>query len=338
MIGIRVDVNQEIATGHIKRDIAIALCLRKMGRECVFISADENCLSYLATYNFKSVILESAWDDMESELSKLEIVIKENNIESLLVDSYMVTEGYMQRLSEMTVVTYFDELGNFGYGCQQLINGVLEPPDYSNASGKALLGPAYVSLRQEFAEMPPKEIRSNLDKLMITSGGTDNYHFCKKFLDIILEQPQWNNLTIMVVIGEFSKDKELLQRLYGDNKRVELYINAQNMSELMQRADYVITAGGTTLYEVCAVGTAGSCYSIADNQLEIVQSFHNKGLIFYGGNFRNNPEETLKLLLMQMEQARDVEFRRAQAVKLQQLVDGMGAWRIAEALVNAPNL
>ena len=30
MIGIRVDVNQKVATGHIKRDIAITLCLREI--------------------------------------------------------------------------------------------------------------------------------------------------------------------------------------------------------------------------------------------------------------------------------------------------------------------
>ena len=38
MIGIRVDVNKIIATGHIKRDIEIALCLRKMGEECICVS------------------------------------------------------------------------------------------------------------------------------------------------------------------------------------------------------------------------------------------------------------------------------------------------------------
>lgn len=338
MIGIRVDVNQKIATGHIKRDNAIALCLRKMGQECVFISADENCLPYLATYDFKSVILGSVWNDMESELSKLEIVIKENNIESLLVDSYMVTERYMKKLSEITVVTYFDELGKFGYGCQQLINGVLEPPDYSEAPGKALLGPDYVSLRQEFSELPPKKIRPNLDRLMITSGGTDNYHFCADFLEFILQQPQWNDLQVVVAIGEFSEDKEVLQRRYANEPRVDLYVNAQNMSELMSNADYVITAGGTTLYEVCAVGTAASCYAIADNQLEIVQSFHERDLVSFAGDFRRNPKETMQQLLMQMENAREEHFRREQSIKLQRIVDGRGAWRIAEALVNAPNL
>lgn len=156
MIGIRVDVNREVATGHIKRDMAIALCLRKMGQKCLFISADDNCVPYLAAQGFPYVVLDSKWYELEGELDKMERVIREYHIDSLLVDSYLVTERYMQSLSQMTKVTYFDELGLFGYGCSQLINGVLEPPDYSRAPGKALLGAEYVSLREEFMDLPPR--------------------------------------------------------------------------------------------------------------------------------------------------------------------------------------
>lgn len=333
MIGIRVDVNQKVATGHIKRDIAIALCLRKMGQECLFISADDNCIPYLEPHNFTCIVLDSKWDDMESELDEIERVIKEKAIHSLLVDSYLVTEKYMQYLSGLTRVTYFDELGIFGFGCQQLINGVLEPPDYSHASGKAFTGPDYVSLRQEFMNLPPKKISATLDKLLITSGGTDNYHFCVRFLEYILNQPQWKDLKIAVAIGELSGDIEFLNAKYSENERVGLHINAQNMSELMGEADYVVTAGGTALYEVCAVGVAASGYALADNQLENAKAFHGKGLVAYAGDFREEPQKVMEQILEHMEQARSKEYRILQAEKLQKMVDGKGARRIAEALV-----
>lgn len=333
MIGIRVDVNQKVATGHIKRDIAIALCLRKMGQECLFISADDNCIPYLAAYQFQNIILDSKWDDLESELEKIEAVIRENAIHSLLVDSYLITETYMQHLSALTKVTYFDELGVFGYGCQQLINGVLEPPDYSKAVGKAFTGPDYVSLRREFMNLSPKKVSDHINTLMITSGGTDNYHFCVRFLEYILDQPEWQDLQIVVAVGELSGDIERLKEKYSRNERVRLYINAQNMSELMQVADYVITAGGTALYEVCAVGVTASCYAIADNQLENAQAFHNRGLVAYAGDFREEPMQVMERILQQMKQAAAREYRLAQSVKLQNMVDGKGAWRIAEALV-----
>lgn len=334
MIGIRVDVNQEIATGHIRRDIAIALCLRQLGQECIFISADENCLSYLAPHGFQCFILNSKWNEMEGELEILRDAIKKYDITGLLVDSYMITESYMTQLKEMTTVTYFDELYKLGYGCQQVINGVLVPPDYSMASGKTLLGPDYVSLRQEFLELPEKNIRPRIEKLFLTSGGTDNYHFCAKFLDFFLGKPQWKNVKVITAIGELSVDKELLRERYEKEERVELHINSSCMAKLMQDADYAVTAGGTSLYEVCAVGVASSCYAIGDNQVEIARSFHEKGLVSYAGDFRKAPMQTLETILAHMEEAKTEMFRREKASMLQKIVDGKGALRIAEALIN----
>lgn len=336
MIGIRVDVNQVIATGHIKRDIEIALCLREMGQECLFLSADDKCLPYLEPYGFHSVILESRWDDMEGELEQLKAAIEKYGIDSLLVDSYMITEAYMKQLKQMTVVTYFDELGKFGYGCQQLINGVLVPPDYTKAPGKALLGPEYVSLRQEFSNLPAKSIRPRIEKLLITSGGTDNYHFCVQFLEFFMEKPQWQHVKVMVAVGDLSADKEILKQRYGNVERVELHINSQHMAGLMQDADYAVTAGGTTLYEVCAAGVSASCYVIADNQLDIAESFHDRGLISFAGDFREDPCRTMQQILRQMMQVGPEEVRREKAARLQNIVDGKGAWRIAKALVKAP--
>lgn len=335
MIGIRVDVNQIIATGHIKRDIEVAVCLRQMGEECLFLSADETCLPYLAPYGFKSVILNSRWDDMESELERIQEVIKTYKIESLLVDSYMVTENYMKKLSQMTCVTYFDEMGKFGYGCQQLINGVLVPPDYSKAAGKAFLGPEYVSLRGEFSGLPPKTIRPSIYTLFLTSGGTDNYHFCVNFLESFLENPEWKDVKVVVAVGEFSVDKEKLKALYDNHDRVQVMINATNMAQLMQEADYAVTAGGTSLYEVCAAGVAASCFAIGDNQIEIAKSFDERDLVSYAGDFRENPKRTIENIFCHMIKAKDAEVRQKKAVRLQKLVDGKGAWRIAEALSKA---
>lgn len=338
MIGIRVDVNKIIATGHIKRDMAIALCLREMGQECLFISADDNCLPYLEPYGFQSVILNSQWDDLEKELEKLQQIIAEYEIRSLLVDSYMVTEKYMQTLSELTVVTYFDELAKFGYGCHQLINGVLVPPDYSRAKGRALLGPDYVSMRQEFVGLSSKTIRPRIEKVLVTSGGTDNYHFCLKFTEAFLAAEEWKDVKLLVAVGELNGDRNLLEERYDDNERVELYVNHGRMAELMQQADYALTAGGTTLYEVCAAGVAASCYAIADNQLEIAEDFHKRGLISYAGDFRADEQGTIQKIFEQIRGAQSMQFRKEKAQKLQSLVDGKGAGRIAKALVEAPTM
>ena len=230
MIGIRVDVNRTVATGHIQRDLSVARKLREMGQECLFISADENCIPYLKGEGFQAEILHSDWEHLEGETEQLCELLKKRRIHSLLVDSYYVTPVYMKRLSEMVRVTYFDELYLQGYGCQQVINGVLEPPDYKDYNGKAFTGASYVSLRDEFSNLPPKKIRSAISKLLVTSGGTDNYHFSKCFLEEFLERKEWQEVRVILVIGNLCCDREELLKKYEKNPRVEIYVNTNRMA------------------------------------------------------------------------------------------------------------
>ncbi len=100
----------------------------------------------------------------------------------------------------------------------------------------------------------------------------------------------------------------------------------------MLDADYAVTAGGTTLYEICAAGLAGSCFCIADNQSEIVKDFDRSGLVRFGGDYRNHPEETLQTIFAQIREAFPSAYRREKSQRLRSLVDAKGARRIAKAL------
>lgn len=333
MIGIRVDVNKTVATGHILRDLAVARKLRELGQDCLFFSADEECLPYLEKDGFSAVILHSDWKRLDGETEVFCAILREKQVHSLLVDSYYVTPSYVKRLSEITRVTYFDELFLQGYGCQQLINGLLEPPDYSGAPGTAFTGPAYVALREEFEQLPPKEIRPSIQKILVTSGGTDNHHFGLAFLERFLREGQWKSVRVTLVVGSLCSDREELLRRYGGDERVEILVNTSEMARLLQDADYAVTAGGTTLYEVCAAGVAASSYVLGDNQVELAKSFARKELIAFAGDFRTDGQKTMDNVLAQMAQAGTAEFRREKASRLQGIVDGQGARRIAEILL-----
>lgn len=333
MIGIRVDVNRTIATGHIMRDISIARKLKMLGADFMFISADEQCVPYLEKENFKYKILNSSFENLNSEIEAMSDIIKEYDIHSLLVDTYYATKEYMEALTKLTKVTYFDEMYKLGFGCDQMINGVIEPPDYSMAKGTAFLGPDYVPLREEFNNLPNKPVNDRIEKILVTSGGTDNYHFIKEFLTRFLETPKWDEVKLLVVVGSLNVDKDWIISKFSNNDRVKLYINTNEMAKLFQEADYALSAGGTTLYEVCATGVCASSYALADNQLEIVQSFDRLGLISYAGDYRKDKDATINNIILQIENAKSADYRREKAARLQKIVDGNGAVRIAKLLL-----
>ena len=98
MLYIRADMNEIMATGHIMRCLAIADAARELGRDTTFILADEQAVLLVRKRGYHSIVLDTGWDKMDMELPILQKVITEYGIQSLLVDSYMVTSNYLQIL------------------------------------------------------------------------------------------------------------------------------------------------------------------------------------------------------------------------------------------------
>lgn len=105
------------------------------------------------------------------------------------------------------------------------------------------------------------------------------------------------------------------------------------MEDYMKTADIAVSAGGTTLYELCACGTPAISYSFVDNQLDNVKQFQEDGLIDYAGDVRY--DRVIENILRYLEiYSADITLRRQRSVKMQKLIDGNGASRITDALMN----
>ena len=100
MIAIRVDGNPQIATGHVMRCLSIANGLKKTGHPPLFIVADAVSENLLSQSGFPTVNLHSEWNNLESEITKISGIIKQNNITKLIIDTYSVTEKYLFELKE----------------------------------------------------------------------------------------------------------------------------------------------------------------------------------------------------------------------------------------------
>ena len=100
----------------------------------------------------------------------------------------------------------------------------------------------------------------------------------------------------------------------------------------MSRACMAVTAGGTTLYELCAMGVPTVSYSMADNQIPNVQKFHEMQLIDYTGDIRNTDVAGHISGLLEKYQE-DMSLRQERSQRMQELVDGKGAARIADGII-----
>lgn len=330
-IYIRVDMNEIIATGHVMRCLSIADAARQWGKETIFITADEKPVEMLKARGYEPVVLHTDWQDMERELEVFVPFLKNNEVCRLLVDSYQVTEKYLKCLEEVTEVFYLDDLDAFEYPVRNVIcyANYYSKLSYGNYKDnvKFYLGTSYMPIRKVFQNCRTKQIREKIENIMILSGGSDNFHMIENIANLFKEK---KDVQADVICGAFYPDFEELKGKFTEYKNLHFYQNVNNLEEFMEKADLAISAGGTTLYELSAKGTPTISYSFADNQLKNVQQFEEDGLISYAGDIRS--DDVYGNIYHLYEEHQSFRLRWERSKKMQKVVDGKGAGRIAALL------
>lgn len=330
-IYIRADMNANIAAGHMMRCLSIADAAREQGTKTVFLTADEIPKQLLETRGYEVIVLHSDWEKKEEELDSLLAVIRERGIRKLLIDSYQVTECYLKTLEQYTEVFYLDDLDAFPYPVSHVI---CYANYYSQLSYAAYpfktqfhLGTSYMPVRKVYQNCGTKKIRERIERILVLSGGSDPYHILENIVETFDGEA---GIEMDVICGAFYADFEGLQKKYSSRDKLHFYQNVSNLENYMEQADLAFSAGGTTLYELCAMGTPAISYAFADNQLRNVQQFARDGIIAYAGDVRY--EDVYKNLYQWYQKYKMPEERQVRSRKMQKILDGKGAARIASLL------
>lgn len=333
---IRADMNCVIATGHMMRCLSIADAISKRGGRVIFISADSEPEKLVKSRGYEIEILGSDWNDMEAEIPKLATILERYSNKVMLVDTYQVTEKYFSEIKKYVKAIYIDDLKAGAFDVHTIVSyavyaGDLDYPAFykeKNLEPNFCLGLDYTPLRDMFVDCPAKAINSKIEKILVMSGGTDTCNMLDKFTAALAQK----GYELTVICGRLNPNRETLRRKY-DEKNVTILDSVDNMKDYINDADVVITAGGTTLYELCAVGTPAITFSFADNQLLNVAGFDSRGIMYCAGDARCDDVvgKTLELLA----KYEDVSVRQKMSVLQRNTVDGHGADRIAEIMYEA---
>lgn len=338
-IGIRVDANEIIATGHVSRCLAIAEALRRTGQCPVFICADE-CPGFLIEqkgYEFFS--LQSDWKNMEEEIASLQKLVEQQNIGILFVDSYYVTKSYLKKMHALTKVVYMDDLGKDVYDVDAIVCYANYYKDFRleerySSKVRIFQGIKYAPLRTTFSNLPLKEISPAVKKIIVLSGGTDPYDFLERFSEKILKSSLYETLEIIYVIcGRYYKKYNELARKFGENSKYRFFKAVEDLEQYMLLADVAITAAGVTAYELCAAGVPAITYVMADNQRKNAESFHKDGLMEYAGDLRTDPVLN-KIVELLNGKYQDYSYRKEVSNAMKKRVDGKGSEHVAKVLLD----
>ena len=102
-------------------------------------------------------------------------------------------------------------------------------------------------------------------------------------------------------------------------------------------SDIAVSAGGTTLAELCAVGLPTVCFAIAENQLPGTAAYAAEGLMLFAGSVMTERRQVIERVVCNVRLlAMDFNKRENMAKKARSAIDGKGAYRIAEEIVHMP--
>lgn len=346
MFYIRADGNTQIGMGHIMRCLSIAEAAADLGEACkpVFLVADEACRSMIAERGFRVIVLHTDYRDMMSELPQLENMLAWER-DLLLVDSYQADTAYFAAVSKLAVTVCLEDMGE-PYPVDMLINYNLYAPKLAGRyqiNGKpldTLLGAPFVPLRSLFQTDNAYTVRDRVTDVMITTGGSDPHFAAGAFLGAFLAEEKTfccghdkNPITWHVVSGPFNTFATDLKEQFGGRDNVVIYEGLKDLKALMKRCDVVLTATGSTVYEICALGVPMIAFYFAENQRQGAQELAELTEIVNAGCFCADKDTVTKQAIEALRRCvRDKEYRALLYRQERRLVDAKGAGRIASRI------
>lgn len=350
---IRADGNAKTGAGHLMRCMTVAEELAELegSRDCIlFLCADEQSAALAGEHGFRAGVLGTDYRDMEAELPRWEKALEQWGVENsggrvaeaqsgfpaavVLADSYYVTDGYLESLKRFGRVALLDDLGIHAFPVDCVIN-YNAPADraaykklYQGRKIRLVTGSGYVPVRRQFLNRGYR-VRSRVKKVLITTGGGDIDNIARR----IFEKIQAADKEYYLIIGQFNPHFREMKELEENCENLHILHHVTDMAGLMEECDAAVTAGGTTVYELAAVGVPFICFSYAENQEALTEYVGEKAIAGFAGAYHREPEETLVRLGQFFSELCGGEDKRRRFSEAERaMIDGGGARRLAEIL------
>jgi spore coat polysaccharide biosynthesis protein SpsF len=192
-------------------------------------------------------------------------------------------------------------------------------------------GPAYAILRDQFRGRE-KEVRDQPRMVLLSFGGSDPQGLTLKAARALQGLPA--EVKVLAVAGPafaYRREFEALERTLP--RRVPLINEAAgHIADLMLEADAVVGSGGMSVYEIAALGTPGIVLGQNLREDQRMREFARHGTIEYLGLGTEVAEDGITAAVRAL--LFDVERRREMSRRGRALVDGLGASRAAEVILD----
>ena len=329
---IRADASAETGGGHIGRCLALAEAARARGDTAVFATRADAELgqSMLTAANFRYHLLDCD-DDWQSDASATAQIL--DDIDWIIVDHYGLDVRWEAVFRDEGVrILVLDDLADRRHACDVLVDTGRSVRDQGVYDGlvptecRRLLGPRFLCLRREFnATNVNRCVKAGTD-LLVFFGSADGFALTGPTLDALERLALPEDVTIHVVLTAATARYDELRARGG----IVVHQNVTDMAGLLAKMDFVIGAGGISLWERCCMGVPSLTIALNDNQAPGVELAAKSGGTFYLSlDDARNPDLLAAAVARRITDHKDWPDIAAAG---RRLVDGKGAVRVLSML------
>jgi spore coat polysaccharide biosynthesis predicted glycosyltransferase SpsG len=330
IVGIRCDAGARTGVGHLVRCVALA-------EELVARGVGVRFLSDLGGVEWAEAQLSRRglpWHPPPFDPVGLVAALERLEIDALVIDSYTLPPPHSVavRRSGRRVLAIVD--GDFrGQSADiyvdQNLDSVIHVEDAIGLAGLdyALLRASVRSLRPA---APPVHRSGRTPKVVAFFGGTDAYRAAPQVAELLTGTGVPFDATI--VGADEQLRAELAAIPAGPGRRLEIIPPTDDLPKLLAGADLAVSASGTSTWELLCLGLPSALVWVVDNQILGYERVMARGIaagLGQLGHFGDDAVSTLRRLLT------DADLRTDLAARAWAAVDGRGAERVADALLQA---
>lgn len=343
-VGLRCDAGPRRGVGHLVRCLALSEELITRGAHVVLFGSVSD-VGWASRHLAARGIPRYPGPDTPSELVA---VARKHELDVLVLDSYELDPACAGALRAAGIRTLAVVDGDTrGQDADLYLDQNLGA--HSAAAGDRMLaGTNYVLLRREILDRRPAAPRpptpTTRPRVLAFFGGTDACGAAPPLARLLLATGQQLDLT--VVVARESIGAELAVIRPGPQQTVRAVPPTDALPDLIATADLVVSAAGTSTWELCCLGVPSALVCVVDNQRDSYRRVIREGVAAglgelpvlvttgaSGDTARTNAILTLRELLT------GAEYRAELGARAWAMVDGGGSARVADAvdaLVGAP--
>lgn len=341
-LGILCEAGPTIGLGHLRRCLVIAEAARLRGITVRFaIGGSTEAGAIIERAGFPIVASAILLDPAEAKaaLRGSDLLLLDLVHPMRLADPAGLAALAAQLAASVGPVAALDGLppirmgARWGEGVSLLISPYLDAPDDAPAVLRHLRGTAYFPLDPAYrSDEPPRPIPRRLSRVLVAPGGSDPFGIALLALSALTLIP--GRLRVKVVLGRLVPTRVRFAVAVAADRSphtVSIVRDLPNLAAPMRESDLAIAGAGLTTYELAATGTPAIIIPGNPAQHAMNASFLATGTAVSVGSVDTLKAPTLADIVVGL--AEDPARRAKMAAAGRRLVDGRGAARIVEAIM-----